>query len=98
MDAAGNWSVVHRATENYQRLVKVPLNIACKALRFVAEETWGDPQARLFGFEPLEFCTVKMPDYPSGPGIEELRTRVDAADLTPPQKSRATESKPARGA
>jgi len=94
MDAAGNWNVVHRATENYQRLVKVPLNVACKALRFVAEETWGDPQARIFGFEPLDSCAVKMPDYPSGPGIDELRARVPAADLAPPSKPGKEPKKP----
>jgi hypothetical protein len=94
MDAAGHWSVVHRETENFQRLVKVPLDVECRALRFVAEETWGDPGARLFSMEPLETCEVKMPTYPAGPGIAELRARMNPADLAPPKNRRDTETKP----
>jgi len=84
-DAAGNWSVVHREKENYQRLVKVPLQMEATALRFVAEETWGDPEARLFAFEPMTTCEVKTPIYPTGPGMVELRSRENPADLAPPE-------------
>lgn len=84
-DAAGNWSVVHRASENHQRLAVIPLNVEATALRFVADETWGDPVARIFAFEPLATCEAKQPGYPQGATITELRSRISPADLAPPE-------------
>jgi hypothetical protein len=47
----GHWDVVHEESNNYQRLVRVPLNRQATAIRFAAETTWGVDQARLFAFE-----------------------------------------------
>lgn len=36
---------------NYQRLVKLPLNSKAKTVRLIPKETWGSEQARIFAFE-----------------------------------------------
>jgi hypothetical protein len=83
--ASGAWRTVHRDTENYQRLVRVPLQIEADALRFVAEETWGDSSVRLFGFEPLDRFDRKIPEMVDGPTFAEVRANVAPEDLTPPE-------------
>ncbi len=50
-DAAGRWTVIHRETNNYQRLVRVPLVVEAYAIRLVLETTWGAEQAHLFAFD-----------------------------------------------
>lgn len=49
--ADGSWHVVHRVDNNYQRLVRVPISAEASGVRWVAETTWGSPDAHLFGFE-----------------------------------------------
>lgn len=48
---SGEWKTVYRTANNYQRLVRVPLNIATPAIRVVPESTWGAEQVRLFAFD-----------------------------------------------
>lgn len=90
----GRWSVVHRETNNYQRLVNVALpGLATAGLRLVPEETWaggkadlGAVPARVFAFEPLapgEFID-KIPAIPDGPHFSEVRAAIDPRDLAPP--------------
>ena len=50
-DAAGHWTVVHRAADNYQRLVRVPLAVEARGVRLTPETSWGDDLARVFAFE-----------------------------------------------
>lgn len=50
-DAAGRWTIVHRAADNYQRLVRVPLAVEARGVRLVPETSWGDTLARVFAFE-----------------------------------------------
>lgn len=83
-DDAGRWTVVHRESENYQRLVRVPLNVRAKALRFVPEQTWGDDAARVFAFEPLETFEAKTPEVPDGPHWSEVVAKTDPKHLAPP--------------
>ncbi len=85
-DSSGQWKTVYRKTDNYQRLVCVPLEIEAAALRFVAEETWGDPEVRLFSFEPLAAFEDKIPSQPEGPHFSEVRAKIAAADLRQPEK------------
>ncbi len=85
-DSSGQWKTVYRKTDNYQRLVCVPLEIEAAALRFVAEETWGDPEVRLFSFEPLATFEDKIPSHPEGPHFSEVRAKIAAADLRQPEK------------
>lgn len=89
-NASGEWEVVFRETNNFQRLVRVPLALESEAIRFLPEETWGDEAARLFGFEPLAVFPDKIPTYPEGPNIAEVRSRLDPADLEGPQTKAKT--------
>lgn len=47
----GSWQTVYEETNNYQRLVRVPLAIATDAIRLVPLATWGAETARLFAFD-----------------------------------------------
>ena len=88
--------VVFRESDNYLRLVHAPFQVRTQALRFVPEETWGDAEVRLFGFEPLETFTGKVPSYPEGPTWVEVRSKVDPANLAPPESKIERESEKAR--
>lgn len=83
-DASGAWTTVHREGENYQRLVRVPVNSTTRALRFVPEETWGDEAARLFAFEPLAEHDARIPSVPDGPHWSRVLEKVDPGDLAAP--------------
>ncbi|HHW08566.1 MAG TPA: FAD-dependent oxidoreductase [Firmicutes bacterium] len=48
---AGDWQEVVHVTNNYQRLVKLPLDVQAKAIRFTPLKTWGSAEAHLFAFE-----------------------------------------------
>ena len=50
-DADGKWNVVFSETNNYQRLVKIPLDVETEAIRLVPESTWGSEKARIFAWE-----------------------------------------------
>lgn len=81
----GTWERVFQETENFQRLVFVPLNIETSALRLVPEGTWGDKKARVFAFEPLQEFQNKIPAPTIGPAFSEVRARFSEADLAPPE-------------
>ena len=80
----GSWRTVFSESANYQRLVRVPLQVRTQALRFVAGETWGDPETRVFGFEALDVFADKIPSYPDGPSFVDLRSQASPEDLAPP--------------
>ena len=84
-DTNGMWRTVYRERDNSQRLVRIPLQIEAAALRFVAEETWGDPLVRLFNFEPLDAFSAKIPEIPEGQTFTEVRSKVAPEDLAPPR-------------
>ncbi len=48
---SGEWTTVATVTDNFQRLVKLPLNVTTTAIRLVPESTWGAETAHVFGFE-----------------------------------------------
>jgi len=50
-DKKGNWKVVHTESNNYQRLVKIPLDIKTKAIRLTPESTWGNQNVLIFAWE-----------------------------------------------
>ncbi len=50
-DAAGNWQVVYRTEDKYQRLVRVPLAIEARAVRFVPLAGWGADRVHLMAFD-----------------------------------------------
>jgi hypothetical protein len=47
----GLWQRAHLVENNYQRLVRLPLNLEAKALRFVSLDSWGGEQAHIMAFE-----------------------------------------------
>ncbi|MEX0774204.1 MAG: FAD-dependent oxidoreductase [Phycisphaeraceae bacterium] len=83
-DASGQWRTVHREAENYQRLVRVPLEVQAQALRLIPEETWGEEAARLYSFEPAAAIEANRPVVAPGPRFADVRAGMDPADLAPP--------------
>ena len=51
LDADGAWKPEAEATDNHQRLVRVPLNCRARGLRLVPLATWGAPDAHVFAFD-----------------------------------------------
>ena len=51
VETNGAWATVHRNENNYQRLVRVPLDRTATAVRLVPDATWGAPAASIFGLE-----------------------------------------------
>ena len=51
LDAAGEWTVAARVTDNHQRLARVALSARCRGLRLVVERTWGCAEPRVFAFD-----------------------------------------------
>ncbi|HQL88708.1 MAG TPA: FAD-dependent oxidoreductase, partial [Lentisphaeria bacterium] len=47
----GTWSCIHHQENNYQRLVKIPLDVTTTAIRLVPEKTWGSDTAKVFSFD-----------------------------------------------
>ncbi|MBC2602607.1 FAD-dependent oxidoreductase [Puniceicoccus vermicola] len=47
----GEWEAVFSETENFQRLVRVPVPVTTKAIRLVIDETWGNEIAEVFAWE-----------------------------------------------
>ncbi|NRA36783.1 MAG: FAD-dependent oxidoreductase [Planctomycetes bacterium] len=47
----GSWKVVCETELNYQRLLRIDLQLQCRAVRFTPLATWGDVVARVFAFE-----------------------------------------------
>jgi hypothetical protein len=84
-DANGAWNEVARCEENYYRLMTLPLAIETDALRLVIEETWGNEDVRIFGFEPLETLTQKIPAFPDGPHFSQVRAQIPETDMREPE-------------
>lgn len=49
--ADGSWQTIHTKTNNYQRLVRVPLHTQTTGIRLIPESTWGADQVNIFAFE-----------------------------------------------
>jgi len=49
--ADGDWRSVAEVKSNYQRLVRVPLDVETAALRFVPEATWGADTVRVYSWD-----------------------------------------------
>ena len=43
--------MIARSDNNYHRLVRIPVAVEAKAVRFIPEATWGAPSAHLFAFD-----------------------------------------------
>ena len=47
----GDWQRIHLATDNYERLVKIPLDLEAQSIRFVPITTWGADRTHLMAFD-----------------------------------------------
>ena len=52
--AEGEWQEIAHVRNNYQRLVRIGMNVNANAVRFIPESTWGSERAHLFAFEVKE--------------------------------------------
>ena len=48
---SGEWTVVARKEENYQRLVRMDVDVRTTALRFIPEATWGADRCHVFAWD-----------------------------------------------
>lgn len=87
----GKWATLHKEANNYQRLVVVPCDVRARAIRFVAEETWGYKRVRLFGCEALREDPQRLPTVPEGEKWSDVVKLVDPKDLAPPETGRDKE-------
>jgi hypothetical protein len=51
LDAAGQWQVIVRQENNYQRLVRLKVDIVTRTVRIIPEATWGDARVHLFAWD-----------------------------------------------
>lgn len=51
LDENGNWNVIVREENNYQRLVRIKTGIQAQAVRFIPEVTWGADRAHVFAWD-----------------------------------------------
>lgn len=50
-DEGGEWQLVAREESNYQRLVRMEVNIETSDIRFVPEATWGAERVHVFAWD-----------------------------------------------
>jgi hypothetical protein len=46
----GEWKILHHVTDNYQRLVRLPVDQTLEGVRFTLDGTWGNEASRLYAF------------------------------------------------
>ncbi len=51
LDESGQWVCAAQVRNNYQRLVKVALNVTTQAVRMVVRESWGAEKVHVFAFD-----------------------------------------------
>jgi hypothetical protein len=97
--ASGEWSVIHREENNYQRLLRLPLQATAKAIRLVPEQTWGAAELRIFSLDVLERSPQRVGVAPEGEPWPQAVARIPAQDLRPPESGmEATEGRKKVGA
>jgi len=50
-EKTGKWKGITQINNNYQRLVKIDVDVKTKAIRFIPEKTWGADKAHLFAWD-----------------------------------------------
>lgn len=48
---SGDWCTIKRVENNYQRLVRLNIDVTAKAIRFIPEATWGADKAHVFAWD-----------------------------------------------
>ncbi len=94
LDARNQWQTAYQQTNNYQRLVQVPLRAPTRGLRLVPEATWGAKEARIFAFEPMANFVEKIPVVPNGAHFSTIVARLDPQDLAAPENGLEADEKP----
>ena len=51
VETLGQWQTLLRVENNYQRLVKLPVDFEARAVRFVPEATWGAEDVHVFSWD-----------------------------------------------
>ena len=51
VETLGQWQTLLRVEDNYQRLVKLAVDLEAKAVRFVPEATWGAEDVHVFSWD-----------------------------------------------
>ncbi len=51
LDGDDRWATVLHLDNNYQRLVRLPVDVTTRALRFIPEATWGASTAHVFAWD-----------------------------------------------
>jgi hypothetical protein len=47
----GEWQVIAREENNYQRLVRIETDVRARAVRFIPEATWGAESVHVFAWD-----------------------------------------------
>ncbi|MBN1250021.1 MAG: FAD-dependent oxidoreductase [Anaerolineae bacterium] len=51
LDEDGQWTPITRVDNNYQRLVRLPVDVTTRAIRFIPEQTWGASAVHVFAWD-----------------------------------------------
>jgi len=51
LDERGDWKLIHREDNNYQRLVRISTDVEATAVRFIPEATWGANRVHVFSWD-----------------------------------------------
>lgn len=75
--ADGAWRTVATVADNHRRLVVIPVDGVCTAIRLVLDRTWGDPDTAFFAFD----CGAPVlgGQLPAAPWTSKPVTRTHAA-------------------
>ena len=77
------WETVSETDDNHQRLVRLPLQVQARGLRFTPLATWGHDRCRLFGVKAMQTVGLTLPHIEPQP-FRELVAAVPKGDLAAP--------------
>ncbi len=77
------WETVSETHDNHQRLVRLPLGVQARGLRFTPLATWGHDRCRLFGLEAMQTVKVALPHIEPQP-FRDLVAAIPQTDLAAP--------------
>ncbi len=90
LDENGDWNVIVREENNYQRLVRIRTGIQTKAVRFIPESIWGTERAHLFVWYVANSQQALNISFPSQKQISDITRRglyLKNLPLTAPTES-----------
>lgn len=98
----GTWAPAGRIEDNYQRLVRLPINMVTAGLRLIPEATWGSDEAIIVSAEPTtDPPQTAVSDLAKPVSLRSCRDVIADADLAPPEcedTSQTQKQRPAHGA